>query len=79
MTWDTLFHKGQDEFRREHGQRPTYLYASAQSKYEMEKFIKEIGMPLFERKEKTDLGCDAEYAGVKIIWVLRKDWFKFHA
>ena len=62
MTWDTRFHKEQDAFRREHRKLPKYLYAGTD-----------------ERKLFTQSGNSQDsYGGVPIIWVTRRNWFKFH-
>lgn len=68
MTWDTLFHKEQDAFRREHKKLPTYLYAGNKAR------------KLYSRWLSCDIkNEEASYAGVIVLWVRHKNWFKFHA
>jgi hypothetical protein len=66
MTWDTLFHKGADAFRRERGKIPKFLYAGTEAKALYSKS--------FDDAKDTALS----YAGVMVVWVQRKVYFKFH-
>lgn len=65
MTWDTLFHKEQDAFRRMHGKLPKYLYAGEDARL----LYKAVNNPKDE---------PLWYAGVPVVWVHRKTYFKFH-
>lgn len=67
MTWDTLFHKGQDEFRREHKKLPRFLYAGGDAR------------KLYSKGFQDAKADTLSYAGVLVIWVRQKEWFKFHA
>lgn len=66
MTWDTLFHKEQDAFRREHKKLPKYLYAGNAAR-------KLYSAWFHDAKNET-----ASYGGVIVLWVRHKNWFKFH-
>lgn len=66
MTWDTLFHQGQDAFRKENGKLPKYLYAGNDERALHNKY-------LHDNKEGR-----TTYAGVLVIWAHEKTYFKFH-
>lgn len=66
MTWDTLFHRGQDEFRRVNGKFPKYLYAGDEARKLYGDWFHDV------KSENTS------YAGVIVVWVRRKVYFKFH-
>jgi len=68
MNWDTLFHREQDLFRKEHRKLPKFLYAGQEFRKSCEEFMG------------ADVkGQQFSYAGVEVLWVNRKNWFKFHA
>jgi len=67
MNWDTLFHREQDLFRKEHRKLPKFLYAGQAFRKSYETFT----------GTKVN-GADLSYAGVEVLWVNRKNWFKFH-
>lgn len=67
MTWDTLFHQQQDAFRKENKRLPKYLYAGTEAR------------ALYSKSFQDAKRADLTYAGVPVIWVSLKKWWKFYA
>lgn len=63
MTWDTLFHKEQDIFRRLHGKLPNVLYVGNTER------------ALFK---KWNAKLSPTYAGVPVLFVCNKSYLRFH-
>jgi hypothetical protein len=66
MTWDTFFHKEADAFRKQHGKIPKFLYAGTEAK------------ALYRKSFHDSTDVPLSYAGVMVVWVQRKTYFRFH-
>ncbi len=82
MNWDSLFKAAVSDFVRHHGDYPNRLYAGMSQRELLHNHTSQIPGGLRELKllsgEKLGETCDCEYAGVKVVWVLRDNWFKFY-